>query len=491
MNASHILYDNFPIQALPPLVRDAAVNLYENIGAPMGMICSSLMASMFSVSQGLYNVERIDGLESPVSAWFLIIADSGERKTAVDEKVNLALRQFEAEQAEKHALAMEIYLAKLAAWQAKKAAILSMIKRATADDLPTDQLTEQLVSHSQRCPNRPRLFRALYSDASQAGLKKALDENWPSIAIASDEAAGVFNGDIFLDLAFHNRLWGGSTIHSDRANRKSIIVRDPRLTMSLMIQPGPLKRYWDSHGQKMREIGFAGRFLFACPPSTQGYRIIVSPESSWSPLSEFHKKVRQILERNIGVDGEAPSKTLLTLSRDAQDRWIDACNSIEMQMQKGRPYANAKDYAAKIADNLARIAAVFHVFEGVEGPIQLWTINRAIMVAEWFTSEFLRLFVPPPEIPQEVLDAQVLERWLAQKIRSTGQWQRIRKNVLLQDGKRPLRKAPRCNLALDVLISQEKIWLAREGKTTWVFFNPAYFTLQTVNILANQAALQS
>jgi len=95
--------------------------------------------------------------------------------------------------------------------------------------------------------------------------------------------------------------------------------------------------------------------------------------------------------------------------------------------------------------------------------------------------EFKRLFTPPPLIPEEELDAALLEVWFAEKlIKRECLWMcgipYIKKNILLQRGPNKLRNKSRINAALSYL--EGGYWRARHvkiDKVSYVELNHQYF----------------
>lgn len=480
----------FPIHALPVAACNSALELHNNTGAPLGLIAASTLTAMSLVMQGLINVRRLDGLEGPVSAWYLIVAESGERKTGTDEKNLKTIREFDVEQAKQFKSKMLAFETAMQAWEVERKAILSAIKKSTTKEEPTDDLKKRLNIHAATMPKKPRLIRLLYNDASPAGLKSCLGENSNSIGLVSDEGASIFCGQAITDLSLHNSLWGGATIQVDRA-KKSLTIVDPRLTISVMVQPGTLQRYLDRKGEEASEQGFFARFNFCSPLSTQGTRFIYNSVTSWQHLPIFQARIREIADANVGQDGEPVEKITLSFTPQAQERWISAYNDIESRVSPGREFFNVKDYAAKLADNMARLAALFHFFDGNEGQISLDTLERAITVQVWFANEYLRLFSPPPQMPQEQRDAFDLEIWFAQYLRRIGVLVNIKRNYILQRVPIAMRKHDRFDVAVNVLFGAGKIGGIMEGKTRWITLNPSYFTPQQVDYLCAQGAMKT
>lgn len=133
-------------------------------------------------------------------------------------------------------------------------------------------------------------------------------------------------------------------------------------------------------------------------------------------------------------------------------------------MQPGKHFSNARDHASKLAENIARVAAILHHFEGFSGDISLDTLRAAAQLCELSSEHFMQVFVPPP---QELVDAKVLDEWLTYRCRKQNELC-IQRNVILQFGPNALREKNRLNQALMVLSDEGRIGLGQIGKTVVV-----------------------
>ncbi|MDA3876378.1 MAG: DUF3987 domain-containing protein, partial [Halothiobacillus sp.] len=91
----------FPVHSLPPLLRDAVIEVQKNSQAPSALVVASALSAISLACQGAVNVLRPGDLLSPTSLYLLTIAESGERKTSVDAYFTKPIRDFEAVQAGK------------------------------------------------------------------------------------------------------------------------------------------------------------------------------------------------------------------------------------------------------------------------------------------------------------------------------------------------------------------------------------------------------
>lgn len=88
--------EKYPIDALGPTIQSAFQALRRTIQAPDAVIAGALLAASSLAAQGLSDV-TIDGRVYPISLWLVAVADSGDRKSAVDAEVMRALREYERE----------------------------------------------------------------------------------------------------------------------------------------------------------------------------------------------------------------------------------------------------------------------------------------------------------------------------------------------------------------------------------------------------------
>ncbi len=59
--------DEFPLSALPPLIRDAVIEAQQITQAPLGLVAASAPGAVSLVCQNLIDVCRLNTLRGPVS----------------------------------------------------------------------------------------------------------------------------------------------------------------------------------------------------------------------------------------------------------------------------------------------------------------------------------------------------------------------------------------------------------------------------------------
>lgn len=155
--------------------------------------------------------------------------------------------------------------------------------------------------------------------------------------------------------------------------------------------------------------------------------------------------------------------TLLRLSPVAASIWRDYHDEIERQLAPLGALREIPDFAAKSAENAARIAGCLHLFDGTASAITPETIQAAVMLARWYLRESLRLLALLDE-PQEWTDARALDAWLVGHGSCTTR-------EAQQYG--PVRDKAQRDAALAMLVDANRIKILTVGKSKVIRLNPA------------------
>lgn len=469
----------YPTDALPDTIRDAVDEVQGFVQAPLPMVAVSLLSAISIAAQALINVERALRLSGPVSLFTLSIADSGERKSTIDEFATESVRELEKEQAELSKRALQSHAADHAAWKSKKDGKLSAIKRATKDGRPTDDLERELHELSQAEPEPPRIPRLLLNDETPESLAWNLAKGWPSAAVISSEAGVVFGShgmgrdSIIRNLGLLNVLWDGGQLNVGRRTTESFLLHGARLSVCLQVQEPTLRAFFDRSEGLARGTGFLARFLITWPESTMGYRAFTEAPEHWPALKRFHSRLMELLNITAPIDEEgALQPAVITLSEDAKAAWVAFHDSIETELRDEGELYEIRDVAAKAADNTARIAGLFHVYEnGPSGEIGVYSIESAARIVAWHLNESRRFF---GEIvaPAEVTNAEKLEKWMMAYCTNEKVTEVSTRDVL-QYGPRSVRKRGVLESAVAELEDLGRVRLAKEGRKKTIQINPA------------------
>jgi hypothetical protein len=418
----------YPVDALPPIIRDA-VETYQAFGRqPIELVSCSALAGASLVCQALADVDRDGGnLTGPCSLSFLTIAGSGDRKTAVDTRMRRAPVTWQAEKRHEQAPLIKAAERRLAIWQAKHDGILNKIKRLSGstkadDEIERQQLESKILALETERPKIPPEVRLFHEDTSSEKLAINLADGWPSSSLWSDEAGLIVGSHAMSEasalgfLTLLNRLWDGNEFDRERVTRSCAHIRGRRFTCSLMLQPSALAVLTSTGGGIARGVGALARFLMAWPNSTIGTREYRVGTLDAPALQAFDARARQRLDTPLPLDQDgalAPPK--LRLSRTAFEVWRRLHDTIERELGPRGEFADLVDIGAKAAEQSARLSCVLHVFEhGPHGEISQQTVLSAGRIALWHLHEARRIFAMIGHAG-ETADAQVLLQWLLEQ----------------------------------------------------------------------------
>jgi putative DNA primase/helicase len=466
----------YPIEALPPVMREAVQEVQSFTRAPMALVGSAALSAMSLAFQALYNVKRDEDLTGPVSLFLLGIAESGERKSTLDTHFLQPIRDFEVKCSDDAKPAIKQYNTDMQAWEAKNRGILHKIEMAArGDGKSDDNLRRLLDAHHAAKPQPPAIPRLLWGDTTPEALTRGLATEWPSGGVVSSEGGAVLGGhgmkseNQMGNLATINELWDGKPIRIDRRTSESFTVKNARLTVAVQVQPATFDAFMKKSGLLARGTGYLARFLLAYPESTQGTRRYQRAPEAWPKRDKFRARLAEVLAVEPVIEDGALQPTMLCLSDEAMDAWIDFYNEVEGQLGKGGNLRNIRDVASKIADNAVRIAALFHVLENGHGMITPKQIAGAACLARWHLQESQRLLTAA-NVTTEQSSAEMLLDWMVAHLRETG-GNEVASKYVLQFGPNPLRTADARDKAVDELVRRGYVRVSQaKGKT--ITLNP-------------------
>jgi hypothetical protein len=465
----------YPLDALPNTIRAAVIEVQGFTKAPIPMVASSALSALSLAIQANADVKRAEKLSGPISLFLLTIADSGERKSTCDGFFTSAIRDYEAQQAEAAKPKLKDHRAAMQSWEAKRSGIKDKIRLLVKQGNATSVKETELRDLGD-APEPPRVPKLIYGDATPEALKWNLAKLWPSGGVVSAEGGIVFGAhgmnkeSIMRNLATLNELWDGKPISTERRTSESFTVRGARLTMGIQVQEATLRSFCDRSGTLARGTGFLARFLVAWPESTQGFRAFTDPPASWPALAAFNRRIAAILNQPVPIDDDgALSPPMLSLAPDAKTAWIAFHNAIEGELRTGGEMYEVRDVASKSADNAARLAALFQMFEHGVGAVGLEAFEGASRIAMWHLTESRRFF-GELALPVELANAARLDTWLIEHCRRN-RTHLVGKNHTRQHG--PLRDGASLDTAIRELVNLDRLRLVKDEKRLTIKVNPA------------------
>ena len=402
----------YPVKELGPILAPACESLRRVIQAPDAICGASLLAAASLAVQGLADV-TVDGRVYPLSLWFLSVAESGERKSAVDSQAMRPAREHEKGLASAYDAEAEAHRTQMEEWEARCSKARSMAKKAGGIGL-ADALRE--IGPAPPPPLRPIVIAA---DFTAEGLAKLLAVGLPSMGAFTDEAALVFGGHgmsketVSRTAGTLCKLWDSGSLDRIRAGDGPVKLYGRRLALHLMGQPVIAERALSD--DVLAGQGFLARCLLAWPQSTAGTRVYRSENLvDDAALIRYRARAADLLARPMPMAHGARNELalpLLSLSPDAMEFCIGLDAVIELQMAPGGSFATVKAWANKTVEQAQRIAGVLTLLENADArAIDAATMERAAELALWHLGEAARL-AGTAALSPEVRDAEALLAW--------------------------------------------------------------------------------
>ncbi|MCP3706822.1 YfjI family protein [Paraburkholderia sp. CNPSo 3274] len=438
--------ETFPWQSLPETIRGAVIEICKNDKLAVPIAVQAVLSAVSLACQDLIWVDRGIGDKSVCSLYMLTVTDTGSRKSRADSVVTSSIEVYDRKMRAEYARQKEAddyelrersrkrrELEKASGTLLRKSHTLAISGKADADQLAaTARAKQEEVERELAEMNRQdveyreaRLRRVFYSKIPIRELEQNLAENWPSAGLFSDEAAGILSARGESDMSSLDKLWEGKAIDVvGRTTRESFFVEDPRLSISLMVQPIVFDRFLERKGELAKGIGFMSRVLLSRPDTPYGKRMINTSElrqSDW--IAILNERVLALLSHaHSDIALRERNRKVLYFAPAAQQAWEKDFNEMEAETADRGQLVHEREFVNRYSEHVARLAALFHFFEhgkltrsdgrddsdSSELLIPEATVTSAMRVAEWYLDQFRRVF--NPEVAMKEMANHVLQK---------------------------------------------------------------------------------
>lgn len=399
---------DFSKLVLPPLFEKVIETIQAITHAPAELIAGTQLSVISLACQAAVEFEHSDGRRSPVSLYSVVLAESGERKTAVLNYFLKPVLEFQKKQLKNYEEVMNIYEADLQAWGAIKKVLVRQIRKKIELGEENTFEQEQLRQHYILKPKQPKRPKLLYSDATPEAIIQGLVESIGTSGLVSDEGGVIFNGRAMGNTPLFNQLWDGGNVDVERKGHH-LSIDGVRLMALIISQKNEFVLFRKKHGARAEGNGFFARCLWSVTSSTQGKRTHqpdVRVETS--VLDEFYKRVEDLLEQTLL--GTTPS--VLRFSVEAEHRFAQYQNEIEQRILTEKLNHDAlPGILSKLPENAVRFATLIHYFYEFEGDeINVGTLNHIFLIMEYYYQQAVNILTS--SMSSEEDDANSLYNWL-------------------------------------------------------------------------------
>lgn len=416
----------YPIEALGELLGNAAEALAYHVQTPIGMAGQSVLAASSLAVQGHINVQKGNIGISPTSLYCLTIAASGERKSSLDGLTMKPIYEFQAERRAEYEALMAGYRSDQEAHELRYKSVVASYKGNGKNTRPLSRdeqeaLASDLAELERSKPTPPLRPHILMEEPTAEGVYKHFLDALATAGLFSDEGGAFFSGHGMADeakgrsITMLSQLWDGKPITRTRAGAgESGVLAGRRLAAHLMVQPIIADKVLAD--RLMLGQGFLARFLVCSDRSLVGSRFLsgrTCDESAANDpaVSRFWETLGELIRQPLPTNevGELKSETL-PITGLAFDAWVDVHDAIEEQLAPHGELSVIREFAAKAADNAARIAAVLSFVEGRSAPSPEHVFRAAALMQYYLQTMIQRTQEAAQSTPEH--EARELAEWI-------------------------------------------------------------------------------
>jgi hypothetical protein len=352
----------FPVDALPPALRDWALAEAEATQTPVDLPAALAMAVLSLALAKKVEVEVRPGWNEPVNLYWAVAMESGSCKSSVFRHALAPVVEYER----KLQAAYSPTAAQSQRDVLKKAHDKAIAEAAKADggDHPLNEKVQELARKLDALP-RVAVPRLKADDVTAEKLGVLLDEQGGRIGVFSAETsifeimAGRYSdgqGKFEIFLSGH----AGDDVAVDRVGRPALIVHNPAITMGVCVQPSVIRNLGRAD---FKDKGLLGRFFYCLPVSKVGSRKVDPPPVSQTISEEYRKLLLNLLEFPAKQEEGRFIPRVISPDAAALKALLDFKQRLEPRLGPDGDLEQLRSWGSKLAGAIARIAGLFQVVD--------------------------------------------------------------------------------------------------------------------------------
>ncbi|WP_435927534.1 YfjI family protein [Dryocola sp. BD613] len=454
-------------QTLPAFAQRLISCIHYKTGAAAELILIVLLGVMAFACQDKFDVQLKNG-RTFISLYLMLLARSGSRKSTVFKLLMEPIYRLEEELKDDFLLKEKQYELKLISWKTELKELNKQYSKAIRLKTDVTEALEALEECQRRKSAVPTRKYLTKNDSTSEGLRKVLARGSPSLMLGSDEAGGLFDGNLFRNTPVLNSLWGKGRIADSRASRDSYDVDDARLTMLLMMQPSLFDDFLDKQGKKAKSSGWLARLL----PIDMGQipELCYIPDAGiWSDdavLEKFFSLLTKHMQDGIKRRENNEERICVIFSSEAKVLWDSQSENIQKKIKKGGELQHYDDFGARFMEQASRIAAIMQMFITPDSPIiSKETFGKALEIAQCFTNHLINKV----DSTRKPTMSEKLTWYLEDNLVSNGSYD-YKRNDLIKKGPYSVRSSENLMPTLEQLESEDVVQLFERNGINYVKF---------------------
>lgn len=371
----------FPVNALPPVIREMAIDVSKSTSTDVSMAGTALLSSASYCFSGIYRMAGKTDHTEPLVLDTLIVAEPSFKKSPVINMIKSPYVQYSIDWNIKNQMLISRNNAE------KKILTTRISELEKKKDVTADGIAElEMQLSGIGCTSERRIA---VDDVTPEALVGLLYEN-KTLLMISDEPGSLmnFNGrytnSANTDLII--KSWSGDDHFNDRAGRGCIILRKPYMSICLACQPYFFENIMKN--QVFRGSGLVARFLYCFPKSNIGHRKYNTESISLEMLDTYNNLICKLLDFKFSYNTR--NEMLLTFEPDAAKCFAEYYNDyIEKQLVSEMIFC--RDWGGKYHGQILRICGIIHCIKcSIAGRnpektnVDLRTLCNAIEIGNYY-----------------------------------------------------------------------------------------------------------
>jgi len=467
---------DFPKNEYPELLKAMIEAVESKTNAPTSLIGTIILSITSEATQMHHVLHAPDESPSYPTVWSLPAAESGKGKTPATDMLRKPLVEFEEKRRHEYNQAKRRHEIDLQSWNVKHKVLQSLYNKAIKKKNGENEARDEFEKHTREMPTEPRLIKLTYNNTTIEALCHELNKNSSSAALVYDEGSTFLKSRMIDSLGTINKLWEkGPLSISRRSHNEELYISDPRLSITLGVQPAALEHYQNRRGTEARDLGLFSRFLVCKPRKGRWDEIIEWSETQESAANCYNERMTELLNEGMEfIDDSSKKKKIVTFSSEAAQLFIECRRIIRDEMENNNSILKKiPDFSSKMSRHIARVATNFELIQTGNLIVSHDMIQRAINVIIWYAHEYYHTLTPPPDVPQRINDAPLMHDKLIE-LSNYYSTRYLPKSLAQRHAPGALRNGGRHNAALELLHESNRIRVFDYMGISLIDMNPTY-----------------
>jgi hypothetical protein len=289
--------------------------------------------------------------------------------------------KFEVSCPNGHVEPAEIYVMIVAVSGDRKSASVKIAKSPIHRWLARKRVENQEKDRESGVTDSPDLHDIYFEDLTDAGLRRALSISGGR-AVHHEPEAGLLRELVRKNSLIRTlcKAYDRESLVIHRGNGPRIEIPNPSASITIAAQPDVALEF--ARNADVRDSGLLNRFIVVLCPSLAGYRDVDVPPIPQEALDYFDNLVARLCEISVPPAGRSRHKLLMDPA--AEQSYFEFARQTEAEIRPGGALSFSAGWASKVVGRMWRIASILHCIyhdDPLQSPIGESTIREAISMS--------------------------------------------------------------------------------------------------------------